>query len=144
MKLYKLIILSAFFLLSSCKDFSFCDEKVPYLIKAELDMGESTEFDIAGLNLYFLNRSEKQVSEITIVFYMFDEDGEPASLCRSNIVLSVKENVAAGTSIETCLNLDSFFTYIPEEQYTADYIYVSRIVYEDGSEWKDSFGLQLY
>jgi hypothetical protein len=117
---------------------------VPYIIDAKLNMEDSSDFDIAGLDLSFLNRSERTVNEFSIVFYIFDEDGEPASLCRSNVVLSVKCELLPGEKIEKCLNLDSFFSVVPDEEYSLDYVYISRIKYADGSVWKDPFGLSLY
>ena len=122
---------------------AFSAEKVPYNIEGNLEMDESEDYEIAGLNLYFYNRSERTVKEFTIVFYVFDADGEPASFCRSNISFSVKKTIPAQEAIDVCLSLDSFFIYVPDEYCTADYMYVSRILYEDGSVWQDPFGLAL-
>ena len=107
-------------------------------------MDASSDYEIAGLDFSFFNRSEKTVSEFTLVFYLFDEDGEPASLCRSNIVLSVSCEIPPGERLEKLLSLDTFFSAVPEQEYFTDYVYVSRIKYEDGSTWKDPFGLSLY
>ncbi len=138
----KYCFLLCVFFFSGCS--AFCKEQVPYIIDAKLNMEDSSDFDIAGLDLSFLNRSERTVNEFSIVFYIFDEDGEPASLCRSNVVLSVKCELLPGEKIEKCLNLDSFFSVVPDEEYSLDYVYISRIKYADGSVWKDPFGLSLY
>ena len=141
-KTCKLLILFICMTFFSCK--AFTAEKIPYLIESSLVMEDSSDYEIAGLKLSFLNRSDKKVSEFTIVFYLFDEDGEPASFCRSNVVLTVKNEIDAGQKLEACLNLDSFFFYEPEVNYFADYVYISRIVYEDGTSWNDPFGLMVY
>ncbi|MBR1638349.1 MAG: hypothetical protein IJ688_03080 [Treponema sp.] len=107
-------------------------------------MNDCDEYEIAGLNLSFKNNGKKRVSEFNIVFYLFDEEGEPVSLFRSNLVLNVKTDISAGESEDFMLSLDSFFTYEPESDYYIDYVYISRIVYSDGSSWNDPFGLALY
>ena len=137
---YFSVFLILFF--SGCS--SYAKDKIPYLIDASVNMEASSEYEIAGLDFSFLNRSEKTVSEFTLVFYLFDEDGEPASLCRSNIVLSVSGEIPPGERMEETLSLDSFFSASPDQDYFTDYVYVSKIKYEDGSIWKDPFGLSLY
>ncbi|MCR4580379.1 MAG: hypothetical protein K5681_08535 [Treponema sp.] len=142
MKIYKILLLFLIFMLTGCKGFS--KDIVPYLISSSIEMEESPDYEIAGLNLSFHNRSEKTVKTFTIAFYVFDEDGEPASFCRSNIVISVEKEIGPGESSQMLLPLDQFFSYRPEELYTADYLYVSRIIYSDQSSWTDPFGLALY
>lgn len=141
-KQIKYIFCACVILFSGCS--SYAKDIIPYLIDASVNMDASSDYEIAGLDFSFFNRSEKTVSEFTLVFYLFDEDGEPASLCRSNIVLSVSCEIPPGERLEKLLSLDTFFSAVPEQEYFTDYVYVSKIKYEDGSTWKDPFGLSLY
>lgn len=129
-------------LFSSCN--LFANEKIPYLISGEMVLDSSSKYNAAGFDFCFINKSEKNVKNFTIVFYIFDEDGNPPAMGRNNIVINVKSNVLANESFENCVSMDSFLYEIPEEPYEIDYLYVSRIVYEDDSEWNDSFGLYAF
>lgn len=132
-----------------CLNFSSCSlfagESCPYLVNGEVRITtDADEFELAGFDLYFLNKSEKRIESFTIVFYLFDEDGEPVSNGRCNFVLSIKKTVDAGDSMETCISLDSYLQEIPEYSYEVDYLYVSKINYEDGSVWDDPLGLYAF
>ena len=136
----KAVLVVFCFVISSCS--LFARESIPYLVNAEMvTESENCEFQAAGLDLYFFNRSEKAVLSFTLVFFLFDEDGEAISDGRSNIVLSVKSRVEAGDVLESCVSLDQFFYSIPEYAYDIDYLYVSRIEYEDGEIWQDPLGM---
>lgn len=120
----------------------------PYIIKGEMileaeNVEEEQNFEIGGLQVYFFNKENKPVTEFTIVFSLFDQDGEPLSMGRSTIVASVKKIIEPFTSFNCCLSLDQNLCEVPEEPYVVDYLYVSRIVYEDGSQWNDAFGVNI-
>lgn len=141
---YKFKIISFFIciLFSNCK--LFANEKIPYLINGEMVLDSSSKYEAAGFDFYFINKSEKNIKSFTIVFYVFDEDGNPPLMGRNNIVITVNSNVLAKESLENCVSMDSFLYEIPEEPYEIDYLYVSRIVYEDDSVWTDPFGLYSF
>lgn len=142
MNKFKSIIAICVFLLTACTGFSY--DKAPYLIKGEMVMdSDSEDYEIAGINLSFKNLEKKTVSELTVVFFMFDEDGEPVSFRKGNMVLTIKKNIASGEYCQFCVSLDKYLTEIPEEPYFIDYLYVSEIVYEDESTWKDPLGMML-
>lgn len=138
-------VISALFLFGCC---SFSDQKkseTPYITEGKMEMDEnSMDYEVAGLDFFFLNKSDKNISELTVVFFLFDKDGEPISGGKSNIVLTVKEQILAKSSLRCCLNLDDYFSIVPDEIYTVDYLYISKIVYEDGSVWSDPFGMTIY
>lgn len=137
--LNKLLIIVLSFVFYACSLYG--NNIAPYLIKGEMTLDKSDgDFDAAGINLLFKNRSEKTVSEFTIVFYLFDENGEPVSSGRSNIVFSVKTEINPNDSFECCVSLDKYLGEFPEESYQIEYLYVSRILYTDNSIWTDAFG----
>lgn len=127
----------------SCSMFgnAFARDDAPYLIKAEMTVdSENGEFEAGGLDFKFVNKTSKIVNGFTLVFFLFDEDGEPLSTGQSNIVISVKKTVNPGESAEGILSLDRYLYVIPEEPYTVDYLYVSKIQYSNGGVWEDPLG----
>lgn len=123
----------------SCRVFSL--DSAPYLIDGEMTLETSSKYEIAGFNFYFLNKADKAVKDFTLVFYLFDEDGNPLSFGKNNIVAKVNVPLAAGEGINGCISLDPFLFEIPDYEYEVDYLYVSLITYEDDSIWSDPFGL---
>lgn len=119
----------------------FASEKNPYFISGEMVVDASSKYEAAGFNFNLINRSEKNIKSFTVVFYIFDEDGNPPALGRNNIVVTINSEVLSQENYESCISLDSFLYEIPEEPYEVDYLYVSKIVYEDDSVWSDPFGL---
>ncbi len=127
-----------------CSCSAFTKNNIPYLIDAEMVMEDSPDYEVAGLNFDFFNKENKTVSKITMVFYLYDSDGNPVSFGKSNIVVSVGVTVEPGERIQGCISLDGFLFEYPEEVYQVDYLYLSQIVYEDGSSWSDPFGLLAF
>lgn len=124
----------------SCKVFTL--DTVPYVIDAEFVMEEnSTDYSICGVDFYLKNKSEKEIKNITIIFFLFDKDGEPAYECRSKISASVEKSIMPGEVSNFCMSLDQFMNSIPEDPLMLDYLYISEIQYEDDSVWSDPFGL---
>lgn len=126
-----------------CKAFS--QEMVPYVLSGEFVMEEnSTDYSICGVDFYLLNKSEKEIKTINIIFFLFDQDGEPASECRSKVLVEVEKSLAGGESCSFCLSLDSFMNSVPSSPLMVDYLYLGKIVYEDGTEWNDPYGLVVF
>ena len=80
----RVFFLMSVFFLSGCKGFSL--DSIPYLISGDFVMeDDSTDYSICGVDFYLLNKREKEIRKINIVFYLFDQDGEPACECRNKI-----------------------------------------------------------
>jgi len=129
------LIVSVF---SSCTMFG--KTNVPYLIDGNMRIDESTEYTFGGLELKLLNKSEKSITSFTLVFFMFDSDGNIPAYGRSSLVLTINAEIAGGESFEHLLSLDKYLVEVPEEPYQIDYMYLSKIVYENGEIWTDPFG----
>ena len=128
---------------SGCKAFSL--DSVPYVISGEFEMEDGTaDYSICGVNFYLLNQHEKNISKINIVFFLFDQDGEPACECRSKISVEIKLDIEAGESAVFCMSLDQFMNSVPEYPLLVDYLYLAKIEYEDGSVWEDPYGLTAF
>lgn len=118
---------------------------IPYVADAHFVMEEgAADYSICGVNLFVFNKSEKNISAINIVFYLFDKDGEPASECRSKLSFEVEKMIPAGEEISVCISLDKYMNTIPSEELFVDYLFLAKIVYEDGSVWEDPLGLAAF
>ncbi len=147
MRLWKVIrnILFASFLVlcSSCG--VFARENVPYYVKGKFVTDENvSDFDICGVDIHFVNKSDKEVVEFTVVFFLFDEEGEPVNTTKNNLVFSIKEDLKPRDSLDICISLDDYVHYLPDENSFIDYLYVSHITYADGTVWSDPFGLSVF
>lgn len=114
------------------------DWSVPYQISGELDYSNLE----LNLNYWFFNNNDKNIRSFTIVFYLFDEDGNPPVSTRSNIVLNQNMFVEGYANISKRIRLDYLFETLPDQEYTLDYMYVSKIEFADGTEWSDPFGMK--
>ncbi len=119
-------------------------EKYPYLVSAEMVMEDSVDYEIAGLNLFVMNKSEKEIKNFTLVFFLFDQDGNPPEYMKNSLVLSINSQIDPGEALQTCLSLDPYVYAVPEESYIVDFLYLSKITYTDGSVWSDPYGLKVF
>lgn len=119
-------------------------DRKPYVIYGEMVMEDSIDYELAGLSLYLLNKTEKPIESFTVVFYLFDENGNIPMGIRNNIVLDVNCDVDSLASVETVLCIDKFMSFVPEEPYQVDYLYLSKILYTDGTTWTDPLGFNSF
>lgn len=122
----------------------FGKSTLPYMIEAEMRTDDCTDYQFAGLDFNFWNKGKSRVREFTMVFCMYDEEGNPLALGKSNTVITVHAFIDSGDFYESTVSLDCFFLETPEAPYQIDYLYVSRIVYDDNSVWSDPFGFQAF
>lgn len=145
-KLYKSFRLFAFlipFFFIACKTYSF--EAVPYVMTGDFVMEDnSSDYEICGVDLFLLNKSEKEITKLNIVFFLFDHDGEPAFECQNKISVELERSVSAGDTSSFCISLDQFLNSVPEENLLVDYLYLAKIDYADGSVWEDPYGLVAF
>lgn len=136
---------SILILLSSCSTslgINALEKRVlPYALTAKMVTEASNVYELAGIDFTFLNRGDKAVKSFTMVFFMYDEDGNPPGIGNNGVMLDIVVDVPEGKCEEDLVSLDRFLYEIPDSPYQLDYVYVSRIVYEDGSEWSDPFGM---
>ena len=144
-KTYRILLFMMFLILfgTGCKTYSL--EKIPYVMTGDFVMEESSaDYSICGVDFFLLNKSEKEIKNLTIVFFLFDKDGEPAFECRSKISAQIEKNISAGEDCSFCMSLDNFMNSIPSEYLIVDYLYLSKIEYQDGSVWEDPYGLVAF
>ena len=140
-KLFVLIVITI--CITCCKSYSI--ESAPYIASGEFVMDEeSTDYSICGVNVLVLNKSEKNIREMNLVFFLFDRDGEPAEECRSMLSFEIEKNIGGMQEGSFCVSLDKYLTAVPEDKLLVDYLYLSKIIYEDGFVWEDPFGLVAF
>lgn len=116
--------------------------KAPYSIVGEMEINQKTEE--AFLEYTFCNDSKKVVKDFTIVFYVFDSDGDVPLKNKNNIVVRIQTEVGAKEELSDKIKLNEYLTYIPEEPFFVDYLYVSSINYIEGTLWNDPFGFEVF
>ena len=144
--LFRLTLFILVFFMAGCEGYSkdFFDS-IPYLVDGEFVMEEgASDYSVCGVNLFVLNKSEKNIRAINIVFFLFDKDGEPASECRSKLSFELEKTITAGEEISFCISLDQYMNTIPSDELFVDYLYLAKITYEDGSVWDDPLGLAAF
>ena len=79
--------------------------------------------------------------EFVVVFYVLDENGEPPLQGRNFVVLTVQEEVPAGGILSGRIDVSDWVCFESDKEYGTDFVFVSKIVYNDGSSWSDDTGL---
>ncbi len=115
--------------------------QIPYSVSGEMVLNQTGKKESSNLNFIFKNISEKKVFSFTLCFFLFDENGDSVLNGKPNITCIIRKDVEAGDVLEYSVGLDSYLFSIPEEPYSVEYLFVKKIVYEDGSEWCDPYGL---
>lgn len=114
----------------------------PYSIKGECVLPQDgNDYQIAGFEFVFRNSTDKDVTDFTLVFYVYDEDGNSALVGTDCVITKCEYSVPARSEIDGEISLDGYLSEATEVAYHADYIFVSEINYADGSKWHDNFGL---
>ena len=134
------------FFATGCKGYSKDSyDVIPYVADCEFVMEEgASDYSICGVNFFVLNKSEKNICSMNIVFFLFDKDGEPASECRSKLSFETEKTIAGGTESSFCIPLDQYMNAIPSEALFVDYLYLAKINYDDGTVWEDPLGLAAF
>lgn len=138
----KMFLLAIFGIFSFFGCSSVLNEDCPYLIaNKNFEIGNDGSFDFAGVNFTFYNGAKKDVKSFTLSFMLYDSDGNNPFVGSNNVIESFDESVLSETSQDFSLSLDKYLSVVPNEPYKIDFMYVKRIVYTDGTEWSDPFGM---
>ena len=128
---------------TNCKTYSL--DSIPYVITGDFVMEDnSSDYSICGVDFFILNKTEKEIKNINVVLFLFDQDGEPAYECCNKVSAKIEKSISSGESCTFCMSLDKFMNAIPSDPLIVDYLYLSRIEYQDGSLWEDPYGLVAF
>lgn len=142
-RITNIFFISFLLFLINCKGYS--EDIIPYVMTGDFVMDDSSEnYSICGVDFYLLNKSDKEIKNINIVFYLFDYDGEPAYECQNKISVEIEKYIGPDEECNFCMSLDRYMNSIPSEELTVDYLYLAKIEYDDGSVWEDPYGLVAF
>ena len=114
----------------------------PYRIKGEVSVGADAAFyEYAGIALIFYNASGRAIRKFFAVVFLSGSDEESPFTEGNCIVLEYDENIAPYAVVNAEFSLDDYISEMPDEAYCIDFLYVSKIEYDDGSVWEDPYGL---
>ena len=110
----------------------------PYYIEGYVECkDDSAVYKNAGLTFRFYNISDKNVKSFTIVFYLFDENGEIVGNDGDAIAFTIDFPMKKRQYVPLTVGIDPFLTEEVNENYFIENLYVSNIVYDDGTDWSD-------
>lgn len=97
--------------------------------------------DSDGLTLLFLleNATSREISRLS-VSCLVSERSEPIAI---PVDAELPVEITAGASHEVSIDLSEVTWHTPRGSRSVDQLHVYRIVYSDGGEWRDRFGLYV-
>lgn len=137
----RLVILFIMILVS---EIAYSKNKLPYKVSYDLEYKDKNENQIVEIGINLTNKSSKSISAFTIVFYLFDYEGNSAIKEKNSIVLRFDEEINAHDSISINKDISQFITEDYETGLEVECLYVSIIEYEDGILWTDPFGIKKF
>ena len=117
-------------------------ETVPYEVFGEMSVSYEEGNRTLKTDYVFTNLADKTVEAFTLVLYAFDEDGSSPFYGKNNLVFEVLQTVYEHETAFGSIDLNDYLSFVPEEAYELEYIYASRICYDDNSVWTDAFGTE--
>ena len=103
---------------------------------------EDDRCKIGGVYFDFYNKADSAVVFMQVRMNVYENrGGNQAFLGQGTIVSDSEIVIEIGETKQMCIPLDEYITVVPKGKYFIDQFYVSRLEYEDGSVWKDEFGL---
>ena len=118
----------------------YAKNKAPYTLSAQMTVESSSLYECAGLEFQFVNKAQKSVKSFTLNFFLSDEEGNAPNLISGCISADIYCLVEPGETLEDILSLDEYFYSEIEDVYLIEFLYVSKIIYEDDTVWEDRFG----
>lgn len=138
--LFQLIFVFGFFGCSTTDNQSF---SCPYIISnPHVELGKkSNVHEFAGTYFTFYNDSDKTVTEYTVSFLLYDDEGKNPFIGSNCVVEKIAMEQKPHEAREAIVNLDSYLSVVPDEPYVIDFMYIREIRYSDGSSWSDPWGM---
>ena len=116
--------------------------RTPYRIQGEVSVGADAElYEYGYIALTFYNASKRTIRKFFAVVFLSGSDGESPFTEGNCVTLEYDENIAPRTAVRAEFGLDDYISEVPDEAYQIDFLYVSRIEYDDGGVWEDPYGV---
>ena len=138
------IVLTACLALTACELF---DPEEPPFIYLDVDLiaGETSESTALAVRYSLYNRSSKTISAMSLDLYLWDADDEQfPGYGRNYVDISFQGSIPASTEIEITSSLDQAVDARPQETISATEFSIHRVVFDDGSSWRDRYGQFKY
>lgn len=117
-------------------------EMTDYYIEYRVVSEKGSEFyKNLGLECIFYNFFPKSVKEFQISFQLFDEAGIPFNKGIFKVNGLINNNEYSHFFLSLDEHVDSFRE--PKNVF-ADYVYVSKIIFSDGTEYSDPYGFKYF
>ena len=114
----------------------------PYRIQGEVSVGADAElYEYGYIALTFYNASKRTVRKFFAVVVLSGSDGESPFTEGNCVTFEYDENIAPHAVVNAEFSLDDYISEMPDEAYCIDFLYVSKIEYDDGSVWEDPYSL---
>ncbi|GHV88641.1 hypothetical protein AGMMS50267_10010 [Spirochaetia bacterium] len=136
------VSLAASLVVSSCKFIQ--DEPPPYVVSKPVCLIEAKPgyFNFAGIEFDFFNASEKAITNIYLSFMVYDADTKKNPFIGSNVIkMSFDGVIKQQEQKKFFISLDNYSFTIPAKPYLIDFFCVTKIIYEDTSQWEDPSGV---
>ena len=118
---------------------------MPPVIVSQADCllsSQNNTFKLAGVSFKCHNTGDKQISRLEVSFLVFTDASGGNPLYDSNVVTAaVDASLAPGESGTFEISLDGRLACIPAEPFFIDGFYVRKVVFADGSDWSDPYGM---
>jgi hypothetical protein len=139
MKRISLIFLCAF-VFFSCD--SIVEVEPPFIIW-DFAVKKGAEYDEAKTNaeFYFKNTARKSVAAMTVSFRLYYSDGSYPTYGNNKVDVNFAGFIPQLKEELITVPLDSYINIYRSMPLIADQIWVEKIIYNDGSAWKDALGL---
>lgn len=137
---FVLLTVGLFFAFMASCNLSAKDNDV-YIFEAKLVTEKGKEYyDKAGLEVFFSNKADKPSIKFQVTYQLYDKDGMPFD----KGVYEVTGKTEPGEYCHIYLNLDESFEEEDPTTCFADYLFINKIIYEDGTEYNDPHGLKYF
>ncbi len=99
-------------------------------------------FNYAGVSFECHNTGSQKIVSMEVSFIVFTDEKGGNPFYGSNVLnASIGLNLAPASSAVCEISLDSRLAEIPETAFVIDCFYITKLTWEDGSEWADPYGL---
>ena len=116
--------------------------RTPYRIQGEVSVGADAElYEYGYIALTFYNASKRTIRKFFVVVFLSGSDEMISFSNENRIVFECDESVAPRTAVRAEFGLDDYISEVPDEAYQIDFLYVSKIEYDDGGVWEDPYGV---
>lgn len=144
LKNYRSLLIISSFILLSCSQIESYGEYPEFTIsEPEYVSGSVENFcKLGGILFSFYNKSPKRIEELQVKMSVYNPETKTCAFINVGVITSTLcSSINSGETRQLCISLDDYITVIPNDGYLIDLFYVSKILYADGSSWKDALGV---